>query len=101
VATIIEIARSQDVGDMSAASPMQSQLFATCPSVLTSKAANDDQVMSGQWTVSGTKLFYPACSLSGKPVLVHQLCGPHFSSRHFGSDEGRAWNVAKAACLPG
>jgi hypothetical protein len=80
---------------------MQSQLFATCPSVLTSKAANDDQVMSGQWTVSGTKLFYPACSLSGKPVLVHQLCGPHFSSRHFGSDEGRAWNVAKAACLPG
>lgn len=82
MATIIEIAKSQVVGDMSAASPMQSQLFATCPSVFTSKAANDDQVMSGQWTVSGTRLFYPACSLSGKPVLVHQLCGPHFAVHH-------------------
>jgi len=41
VATIIEIARSQVVGDMSAASPMQqSLLFAACPSVVTSKAAN-------------------------------------------------------------
>jgi hypothetical protein len=34
---------------------LHSQQSATCPSALTSKAANDDQVMSGQWTVSGTK----------------------------------------------
>jgi hypothetical protein len=50
------------------------------PSVVTSKPAIGGRVKTGQWTASGTKLFYPADSLSGKPVLVRQLRGPHFST---------------------
>jgi len=34
---------------------------------------------TGQRTVFGTRLFYPPCSPFGKPVLVRQLRGPHFS----------------------
>ena len=48
-------------------------------SVVTSKPANGGRVKTGQRTVSGTELFYPVFSPSGKPVLVRQLRGPHFS----------------------
>jgi hypothetical protein len=47
--------------------------------VVTSKPANGGRVKTGQRTVSGTKLFYPACSPPGKPVLVRQLRGPHLN----------------------
>jgi len=48
-------------------------------SVITSKAAMHDRVKTGHVRPSGTRLFYPACSPSGKPVFVRQLLGPHFS----------------------
>jgi hypothetical protein len=37
------------------------------------------RVKTGQRSWSGTELFYPACSPSGKANLVRQLLGPHFS----------------------
>jgi hypothetical protein len=48
-------------------------------SVITSKPAIRDWAKTGQGRPSGIKLFYAACSASGKPVLVRQLRGPHFS----------------------
>lgn len=37
-----------------------------------SKPANDGRGKTGQWTVFGTKFFYPACSPSGKHVFVRK-----------------------------
>jgi hypothetical protein len=48
-------------------------------SAVTSKPAIGGRAKTGQWTASGTQLFYPADLLSGKPVFVRQLLGPHFS----------------------
>jgi hypothetical protein len=42
------------------------------PLVVTSKPANDGRAETSQRTVFGTKFFYPACSPSGKSVLVRK-----------------------------
>jgi hypothetical protein len=39
---------------------------------MTQSPANYGRIKTGQWTVFGTKFFYPACSPSGKHVFVRK-----------------------------
>ena len=63
--------------------PVSSKKPGTCPASADAEPSSASflcgQLRTGQRTGSGTKLFYPACSPSGKPVLARQLRGPHFS----------------------